>query len=74
LHSLQLADFDNDGDIDIFTVEMALPATAAALVYLGERRWQGKLAERVILDANLGDTRFQPTSMATYDIDICAKP
>jgi hypothetical protein len=77
LHSLQLADFDNDGDTDIFTVEMER--------FPGERppRWfiwenvdgKGKLAERVILDANLGGHEAVAGDVdGDGDIDLCAKP
>ncbi len=77
LHSLKLADFDLDGDVDIFTVEMER--------FAGEKdpRWfvwenkdgKGTLVERVILDANLGGHEAVCGDVdADGDIDICAKP
>ena len=77
LHSLKVADFDLDGDFDIFTVEMER--------FAGEKnpRWfiwentdgKGTLVERVILDANLGGHEAVCGDVdADGDIDICAKP
>ncbi len=76
-HSLQVADFDNDGDLDVFTAEMEHIA--------GERppRWfvwentdgKGEFIERVVLDANLGGHEAKAGDVdGDGDIDICAKP
>jgi len=76
-HSLQVADFDNDGDLDIFTAEMEHVA--------GERppRWfiwenidgKGLFVERVILNKNLGGHRAQVADVdGDGDLDICSKP
>lgn len=76
-HSLQVGDFDNDGDLDIFTVEMEHVG--------GERppRWfiwentdgAGKFVERVILETNLGGHRAMAGDVdGDGDLDICSKP
>lgn len=76
-HSLQVADFDNDGDPDIFTAEMEHIS--------GERppRWfiwenldgKGTFVERVILDKNLGGHRALAADVdGDGDLDICSKP
>ncbi|MBN2411777.1 VCBS repeat-containing protein [candidate division KSB1 bacterium] len=59
-HSLALADFDNDGDLDIFTVEQEdisiLPVGASPRGYIWENL-DGKskeFAERIIFDESLG--------------------
>ncbi len=56
-HSLIVADFDNDGDADVFTCEMeGIPGARSPRWFIWENL-DGKgqqFAERVILDANLG--------------------
>jgi len=76
-HSLAVADFDNDGDPDVFTCEMEHIA--------GDRppRWfvwentdgkGGKFAERVVLDANLGGHEAVAADFdGDGDIDIVSK-
>ena len=76
-HSLAVADFDNDGDPDIFTCEMEHIA--------GDRspRWfiwenadgsGGKFIERVILDAGLGGHEAVVADVdGDGDVDICSK-
>jgi len=76
-HSLAVADFDNDGDPDVFTCEMEHIA--------GERppRWfiwentdgkGGKFVERVVLDANLGGHEAVAADFdGDGDIDIVSK-
>jgi hypothetical protein len=75
-HSLAVADFDLDGDVDIFTVEMEL--------FSGDRppRWfiwenldgRGSFRERVILDANLGGHEAVVGDVdGDGDPDICSK-
>lgn len=75
-HSLQVGDLDNDGDVDIFTVEME--------AFAGDRspRWfiwenldgRGRLVERVILDAKLGGHEAVIGDVdGDGDLDICSK-
>jgi hypothetical protein len=75
-HSLQVGDLDNDGDVDIFTVEME--------AFAGDRppRWfiwentdgHGRMAERVILDAKLGGHEAVIGDVdGDGDLDICSK-
>ena len=75
-HSLQVGDFDGDGDVDIFTVEMEWIG--------GEKppRWfiwenldgRGRFVERVILNANLGGHEAVVGDVdGDGDLDICSK-
>ena len=65
-HSLWVADFDLDGDMDIFTMEQEdpniLPAGADSRAYVWENRdgLGGKFEEHVVLDKNFGghDVKF----------------
>jgi hypothetical protein len=77
LHTLHVADFDNDGDSDIFTVEMErFPGARAPRWFIWENSdGKGKLIERVILDANLGGHEAVVGDVDTDgDLDICSKP
>jgi hypothetical protein len=77
LHSLIVADFDRDGDADIFTVEMErFPGARAPRWFIWENLdGHGKLAERVILDANLGGHEAVAGDVdGDGDLDLCAKP
>lgn len=59
-HSLAIADFDEDGDLDIFTVEQEdptiFPEGAGPRWYIWENRdgKGGEFEERVVFDGNLG--------------------
>ena len=75
-HSLALADFDNDGDADVFTDEMEHIAGAR------QPRWfiwentdgKGKFVERVILDNGLGGHEAVAADVdGDGDVDIAAK-
>jgi hypothetical protein len=77
LHSLKVADFDNDGDPDIFTVEMErFPGARPPRWFIWENiDGRGQLAERIILDANLGGHEAVVGDVdGDGDFDICAKP
>lgn len=80
LHSLAVADFDNDGDLDIFSVEQEdhkiLPLNQTSRGFLWENL-DGKggiFKERVVFDQNLGghDALFGDVDQ-DGDIDICFK-
>jgi hypothetical protein len=75
-HSLAVADFDNDGDLDIFTVEMEHIAGAK------KPRWfiwentdgKGQFVERVILDNGLGGHEAVVADIdGDGDLDIASK-
>lgn len=76
-HSLAVADFDRDGDPDVFTVEMEHIAGAR------QPRWfiwenadgrGGRFVERVILDAGLGGHEAVAADVdGDGDIDLAAK-
>jgi hypothetical protein len=77
LHSLVVADFDQDGDPDIFTAEMErFPGARPPRWFIWENTdGKGQLVERVILDANLGGHEAVAGDVdRDGDLDICAKP
>ena len=76
-HSLAVADFDQDGDSDVFTVEMeAIPGGRLPRWYIWENT-AGKGArfvERVILDNGLGGHEAVVADVdRDGDLDICSK-
>lgn len=76
-HSLAVADFDRDGDVDIFTVEMEHIAGARQPRWFIWENVDGKgenFVERVILDAGLGGHEAVAADVdGDGDIDLCAK-
>jgi hypothetical protein len=75
-HSLQVGDFDNDGDPDIFTVEMeAFDGDLPPRWFIWENTdGRGRMVERVILDANLGGHEAVIGDVdGDGDLDICSK-
>jgi hypothetical protein len=76
-HSLAVADFDKDGDLDIFTVEMeAIPGARQPRWFIWENvdGRGGTLSERVILDNGLGGHEAVVADVdGDGDLDICSK-
>jgi hypothetical protein len=76
-HSLAVEDFDNDGDFDIFSVEMeAIPGDRQPRWFI----WKnldgraGKFAEWVIFDGKLGGHEAVVGDVdQDGDLDICSK-
>jgi CubicO group peptidase (beta-lactamase class C family) len=76
-HSLAVADFDNDGDQDIFTVEMeAIAGSRPPRWFIWENLdgLAGQFAERVIFDGRLGGHEAVVADVDTDgDLDLCSK-
>jgi hypothetical protein len=76
-HSLAVADFDQDADLDVFTVEMeAIPGARQPRWYIWENvdGKRGSFVERVILDAGLGGHEAVVADAdGDGDLDIASK-
>jgi hypothetical protein len=73
-HSLAVADFDLDGDLDIFSGEMERFGIPPHRWFLWENR-DGAFVERVILDRNLGTHETVAGDVdGDGDIDLVGKP
>ena len=76
-HSIAVADFDGDGDVDVFTVEMEHIAGARQPRWFIWENTDGRGAafvERVILDNGLGGHEAVAADVdGDGDIDLCAK-
>jgi len=79
LHSLCVADFDGDGDLDVFSCEGPLSGSGPE----GKRLWYvwenldgkgGRWAEHVVLEGEEGHEAVAADVDGDGDIDICTKP
>jgi hypothetical protein len=78
LHALAVADFQNDGRLDILAIEQEelLPAGRENPRWiLWENLGHGQFAERILLDTKLGGHELQVGDVdGDGDVDICSKP
>lgn len=78
LHSLAVADFNNDGRLDILCneqEELLPPGRDNPRWILWENLGNGRFAERILLDSALGGHELQVGDVdGDGDIDICSKP
>jgi YhcH/YjgK/YiaL family protein len=75
-HSLQIADFDADGDKDIFSGEMEwIPGALKPRSFIWENLGNGQWKEQMIFDQNLGVHEAVAGDVdRDGDVDLCSKP
>jgi len=74
LHSLALADFDLDGDLDLFTCEMEIGGSGRWFVYENVDGKAKTMREHIILTNVPGHETVAGDVDGDGDIDLCSKP
>ena len=72
LHSLAIADFDLDGDLDIFTCEMDIGGSGRWFIFANDGR--GRFTENTIYAGLPGHESVVGDVDGDGDLDICSKP